>query len=200
MGKYKEAIVLIVSHFIYEKERSTLLDAFQLYKLPLHISQDYIDPVDGHVHRFQNRCLGTCSLKSGSVDFPQVTFYEITESEISESKLHQEVSSPEEDGTPESPPNSLDGLANFALSNNNTCNNNIKGLPPKKRKRRRVIRYEIIFTVDKGTVHLSPEHTFFVLPRDAVTECLTESIPHKVITTHQMNFFFQKKVTIFIYM
>ncbi|GAA5805912.1 hypothetical protein HPULCUR_011438 [Helicostylum pulchrum] len=156
------------------------MDAFQLYKLPLHISQDYIDPVDGHVHRFQNRCLGTCSLKSGSIDFPQVTFYEITESEISESKLHQEVSSPEEEHTPESPPNnnnnSLDGLANFALNNNN-----IKGLPPKKRKRRRMIRYEIIFTVDKGPIHLSPEHTFFALPRDAVTERLNESIPHKLI-------------------
>ncbi|KAG2236791.1 hypothetical protein INT48_006975 [Thamnidium elegans] len=147
-----------------EVNGSILLDAFQLYKLPLHISQDYIDPVDGHVHRFQNRCLGTCSLTSGSIDFPQVTFYEITESEISESKLHQEVSSPEEEPTPDSPPNNnLDGLANFALNNNN-----IKGLPPKKRKRRRMIRYEIIFTVDKGPIHLSPEHTFFALPRDAL--------------------------------
>lgn len=62
----------------------------------------------------------------------------------------------------------MDGLANFAL-------NNTKGLPPKKRKRRRMIRYEIIFTVDKGPIHLSPEHTFFALPRDAVTECLAET-------------------------
>lgn len=45
-----------------------------------------------------------------------------------------------------------------------------------------MIRYEIIFTVDKGPIHLSPEHTFFALPRDAVTERLSESIPHKVYT------------------
>lgn len=38
-----------------------------------------------------------------------------------------------------------------------------------------MIRYEIIFTVDKGPIHLSPEHTFFALPRDAVTECLTDT-------------------------
>lgn len=131
-----------------------------MYKLPLHISQDYIDPVDGHVHRFQNRCLGSCSLTFGSLVYPLATFYEITESEISEIN-RCEGSSPDDEAD-----TALDGLANFAL-------NNTKGLPPKKRKRRRMIRYEIIFTVDKGPIHLSPEHTFFALPRDAVTECLT---------------------------
>ncbi|KAG2192414.1 hypothetical protein INT47_007880, partial [Mucor saturninus] len=158
--------------------RNVLLDAFQLYKLPIHISQDYIDPVDGHVHRFQNRCLGSCSLTFGSIVFPLATFYEITESEISEINTRCDGSPDDDAFTPintTADNTALDGLANYAL------NTTTKGLPPKKRKRRRMIRYEIIFSVDKGPIHLSPEHTFFALPRDAVTECLTETSKVKTV-------------------
>lgn len=142
-----------------------LVDAFQTYKIPSNISQDYIDPVDGHVHRYQNKYLGVCSLQFGNQVYPQATFYEITESEISEMTCLAE-----EDEL--SPPLSSDASLP-------------KGLPPKKRKRRRMIRYDIIFTVDKGFIQLSPDHVFFTLSRDAVTECLTDAAPHKLL----MSFF-----------
>ncbi|CAO3653012.1 unnamed protein product [Mucor hiemalis] len=138
-------------------------NAFQVYKIPSNISQDYIDPVDGHVHCYQNKCLGVCSLKFGSQVYPQVTFYEITQSEISEMTCLAE----EDELSSNSPP-----LSDATLP---------KGLPPKKRKRRRMIRYDIIFTVDKGFIRLSPDHVFFTLSRDAVTECLTNASPHKLL-------------------
>lgn len=125
------------------------------------------------MHRYQNKCLGVCSLKFGSQVYPQVTFYEITESEISEMTCLAE----EDELSSNSPP-----LSDATLP---------KGLPPKKRKRRRMIRYDIIFTVDKGFIRLSPDHVFFTLSRDAVTESLTDANPHKVQTLIiSLSFFF----------
>lgn len=89
----------------------------------------------------------------------------------SSSSPHQE-----EESVPESPTSSLDGLASCALSN---------GMLPKKRKRRRTIRYDVIFTMDKKVSTLSNEHTFYAFPREAVTECLTTTAPHKVKTTYK---------------
>lgn len=146
--------------------------------------------MDGHVHRFQNRCLGVSGIKSGSHVFPHATFYEITESEISEIVSSTKLSS-------SSPPSSSSSTAHHhnqqqqqqhevsspeeeSHIQDSSSSSMIKGLPPKKRKRRRMIRYEIIFTVDKGPIQLSPEYTFYTLPRDAVTESFTDSAPHKV--------------------
>lgn len=135
------------------------------------------------MHRYQNKYLGVCSLQFGNQVYPQATFYEITESEISEMTCLAE----EDELSSHSPP-----LSEASLP---------KGLPPKKRKRRRMIRYDIIFTVDKGLIRLSPDHVFFTLSRDAVTECLTDAAPHKVhyfflyscfFSLLYFNFFFQQ--------
>ncbi|CEI90473.1 hypothetical protein RMCBS344292_04798 [Rhizopus microsporus] len=131
-----------------------LLEAFQPYKMPPVFShQTSTDHVDGHHSRFQTRCLGSCHIKLRSVTFPTCTFYELTESEISEIS-----SSYKEEMTDES----------TAL------------LPPKKRKRTKVIRYDLIFTVSNTSQIPMEQQTLYLFPREAMTECLTESAPHKV--------------------
>jgi hypothetical protein len=178
LGKhFIRALIITIDHQIVNhlsfysfKKSVNLLDVFQPYKIPVNLSQDYLDPADGQVHRSQERCLGISTLQIGDQVYPNCTFFEITESEISEvcssSSGHQE-----EESVPESPTSSLDGLASFALNN---------GISPKKRKRRRTIRYDVIFTMDKKVSTLSNEHTFYAFPREAVTECLTTTAPHKV--------------------
>lgn len=124
---------------------------FQPFKIS---NQELSDP-----HRFEQKCLGVACIHVGDKTIPQCTFYEIIEStEISE------TSSPEQEEllvySDES--SSLDGLASFALT---------KSLPPKKRKRRRMVRCDLVFTVDA---------TFYSFPRETLVECLTTTVPHKV--------------------
>ncbi|CAO3673004.1 unnamed protein product [Rhizopus microsporus] len=132
-----------------------LLEAFQPYRMPPVFShQTSTDHVDGHHSRFQTRCLGSCHIKLKSVTFPTCTFSELTESEISEIS-----SSYKEEMTDES----------TAL------------LPPKKRKRTKVIRYDLIFTVSNTSQIPMEQQTLYLFPREAMTECLTESAPHKIL-------------------
>jgi hypothetical protein len=115
----------------------------------------------------QSRYLGVSSIKLGTQVFPFCIFYEITDSEISivnrvkKVKLEQES---DEDEIPLSP-TALDCPA--------------KTLPPKKR-RKYLVQYEIIFSVEEGATPFSKDFTFYSLPQNAVTECLTETAPYKV--------------------
>ncbi|KAI7905425.1 uncharacterized protein BX663DRAFT_549427 [Cokeromyces recurvatus] len=147
-----------------------LLDAFQQYQLPLHLSEDVIDPVDGHVHRFQHRLLGVSSVQLGAKTFPHCTFFEMTESEIIDEEI---IISPEQAEPMHTIPNSeklCDGTTSLKMD-----------LDPKKNNySKRLIRYEIIFTNKKLSMP-SPGHIFYIFPQDAVTECLTTVAPHKVI-------------------
>lgn len=126
-------------------------DMFQPFKIPFVFShQTSDDPIDGQHNRFQSRYLGVCRMEYRSIIFPYCTFYELTESEISE------ISSSKEEMMDESP-----------------------ALPPKKRKK--VMRYDLIFSVDPASSQLSfDQQMLYIFPREAMSECLTESAPHKV--------------------
>ncbi|KAG1044044.1 hypothetical protein G6F43_011519 [Rhizopus delemar] len=127
-------------------------DMFQPFKIPFVFShQTSDDPIDGQHNRFQSRYLGVCRMEYRSIIFPHCTFYELTESEISE------ISSSKEEMMDESP-----------------------ALPPKKRKK--VMRYDLIFSVDPASSQLSfDQQMLYIFPREAMSECLTESAPHKIL-------------------
>lgn len=166
----KQHVINIFTPLLNKKKKSTnLFDVFQPYKIPFNLSQDYLDPVDGQVHRSQERCLGISTIQIGSQVYPNCTFFEMTESEISDVCSASSSPHQEDESVPESSASLLDGLASFALH---------RGM--KRRKRRRTIRYDVIFTLDKKVSTLSNEHTFYAFPREAVTECLTTTAPHKV--------------------
>ncbi|KAI8969650.1 hypothetical protein BDB01DRAFT_816510 [Pilobolus umbonatus] len=160
-----------------------LFDIFQQYNIPTSVTEDDTNTADP-IHSIQHRYLGKSSIKLGSYLFPFCTFYEVIASDSSDAsnqKIYNsmEVSSPDDDHSsvlPESTPSSLDGLAAFALNSNH-----VKVLPPKKRKRRRVVQSDIIFTLEKEAYQISPKHIYYCFPRDAMTECLTESAPHRVL-------------------
>lgn len=147
----------------YTKNKSlNLLDVFQPYKIPYQLLNDQADG-----HRFQQKCLGVACIHIGNVTVPRCTFFEIIESaEISDASPEQEECTFHSDES-----SSLDGLASFALT---------KSLPPKKRRRRRMLRYDLVFTVDKKADHITSLGTYYSFPREALTECLTTSTPHKV--------------------
>ncbi|KAG1455861.1 hypothetical protein G6F56_006967 [Rhizopus delemar] len=115
--------------------------------------QESADPIDGQHNPFQTRCLGVCRMELGSTVIPHCTFYELTESEITE------ISSFKEEMTDESP-----------------------ALPPKKRKRTRVIRYDLLFSTDPASGQVGfDQQVLYIFPREAMTECLTQSAPHKIL-------------------
>lgn len=127
---------------------------FQPFQMPsLFSHQESADPIDGQHNPFQTRCLGVCRMELGSTVIPHCTFYELTESEITE------ISSFKEEMTDESP-----------------------ALPPKKRKRTRVIRYDLLFSTDPASGQVGfDQQVLYIFPREAMTECLTQSAPHKVL-------------------
>ncbi|KAI8050143.1 uncharacterized protein B0P05DRAFT_563249 [Gilbertella persicaria] len=105
--------------------------------------------------RLKSRYLGMASLQLGSLVYSTCTFFEIAVSENSESS-----SSEEEEEVPS------DGL---------------DPLPPKKRKRpMNKMKRTLVFCTDKTDV-MSCHQAFYTFPRNAVTECLTQMAPHKMV-------------------
>ncbi|KAI9248202.1 hypothetical protein BY458DRAFT_465073 [Sporodiniella umbellata] len=136
-------------------QSSILVDMFQPFQMPSVFShQESTDPIDGPHQPFQARCLGACRMELGSIVMPYCTFYELTESEMSE------INSSKEEEMMDEPPT----------------------LPPKKRKRTKIIRYELMFSTEPASNQYSlDKQSLYLFPREAMTECLTQSAPHKIL-------------------
>ncbi|OBZ88924.1 GATA transcription factor 14 [Choanephora cucurbitarum] len=130
----------------------------QLNSAPLIAMFEPYEFCKEEMDRFKSRCLGQASLRVGSHMYSSCAFFEIV-SENSDG--HQS----EEEMLVESPLGEV-------------C------LPPKKRKRstclKSSMRYTIVFCME-GLTELSLDRPFYLLPRHAVTECLTSAAPHQIV-------------------
>ncbi|KAG2218409.1 hypothetical protein INT45_013153 [Circinella minor] len=177
---------------------SWIPEAFHRYTLPVNLNQDSISPDGGWTHRIQSRFLGVASLKAGSLCFPNtVSFYEITESEISEiaSSSSSKRSSPsqqqqqlQESSDNNDPDCCVDALLSLSTSEIFLGRSSPIALPPKKRKRRRVIRYDVIFCLDTihTTNHPPLDREYFLFPRDAVVEAVNQTSPFEVLVSYHL--------------
>ncbi|KAG0167370.1 hypothetical protein DFQ30_006127, partial [Apophysomyces sp. BC1015] len=179
-------------------------DAFQRYQFPAQWGQECVDPIDGHAQRFQSRFLGVSCLQFGSRYFFNASFYEITESEISEIAFPEKKSKHQGDDTfdqePEcSPVSTIEfqadlpevdaccGLVDGFSTNFFGPEKPLTTLPPKKRKRRKIIHYDVVFcfdtppTIPGEDIQLSPEHEYFLFPHDAIVEAVKKDPPFEVM-------------------
>jgi hypothetical protein len=167
--------------------RDWINQVFTSYPVPIDLGRDIVDPVSGNTIRIQYRYLGNASIQSGSHSCSNAMFYEITESELSEI--------------------AFDHKKNHTGSNSSTCSSDEvvtmatseitppavildsekspMALPPKKRKRRRVIRYEVIFCLENDTERdfrdtILDSRQYYLFPREAIVESLNDTPPLEV--------------------
>ncbi|KAI9265250.1 hypothetical protein BDA99DRAFT_559311 [Phascolomyces articulosus] len=179
---------------------SWLPEAFHRYTLPINLNQDSISPDGGWTHRIQSRFLGMSSLKVGSFCFPHTaSFYEITESEISEiasSSSSKRSSPPHHESSDNNDPDCcVDALLSLSTAEIFLGRSSPMALPPKKRKRRRVIRCDVIFCLDMTTPsssntfsnhHPPLDREYFLFPRDAVVEAVNQASPFEVLVSYHL--------------
>ncbi|KAF7727714.1 hypothetical protein EC973_007270 [Apophysomyces ossiformis] len=177
-------------------------DAFQRYQFPTQWDLDCVDPVDGHIPRFQSRFLGVSSLHLGSEYLCKVRFYDIAESEISEIPSQEKKCPSDEILDSESESNLLPttefqvdpsemgmacGPTDGPYVSTSTSEQYLPSLPPKKRKRRKIIRYDVVFCLDiphmfpGEEMQLSSEYEYFIFPHDAVVEAINRDPPLEVL-------------------
>ncbi|KAI9498832.1 hypothetical protein BDB00DRAFT_866909 [Zychaea mexicana] len=169
-----------------------IAEAFLQYTLPVNLNHDSVCPDgSGWTHRIQSRFLGVASLKIGSMFLPNMaSFYEITESEISEiASSSSKRSSPlqESSDSNNDPDSCVDALLSLSTAEIFLGRSSPMALPPKKRKRRRVIRYDVVFCLDTpASVDPSPDREYFLFPRDAVVEAVNQASPFEVLVSYHL--------------
>lgn len=167
--------------------RDWINQAFTRYPVPNDIGQDIIDPISGNTMRIQYRYLGNACVKSGTQFSSNAMFYEIAQSELSENskKNHQNGSnsstcSGDEVVTMASTSEITPPPPMAVILDTEKCP---MALPPKKRKRRRVLRYEVIFCLEtaKDFQHtILDSRQYYLFPREAIVESLNDTPPLEV--------------------
>ncbi|KAI8139835.1 hypothetical protein BJV82DRAFT_625180 [Fennellomyces sp. T-0311] len=158
-----------------------IAEAFHRYTLPSNLNQEVCSDGGSWTHRIQSRFLGVSCLKVGSCS-SQTTFYEISESEISEIAPSTKRSSESSDNDPEC----VDALLSLSTAEIFLGNKSPMALPPKKRKRRRVIRYDVIFCLDMAQKEPTQEREYYLFPRDAVVEAVNQASPFEVLVSYHL--------------
>ncbi|KAI9021473.1 hypothetical protein CLU79DRAFT_835714 [Phycomyces nitens] len=203
---------------IGRRETAWISDAFQPYQFPLQWGQDSVDPVDGLIHRIQSRFLGVSLIQSSTNHSANVAFYEVTESEIIEiaasdkrtkindpsaiPDLGKDVYGSDQLQTDQSAISdsvdtllSLSETSTLALLDNMMTDGILLGsekplavLPPKKRKRRRIVRFDVVMCLCSPELlamgpleQISTEQEYYLFPHDAVLETLNSAPPFEVI-------------------
>jgi hypothetical protein len=177
---------MISSNVLY---RDWISQAFTSYPVPIDLGRDIIDPISGNTIRIQYRYLGNASVKSGSHFCSNAMFYEIAESELTE------ISFDPKKNESNSSTCSSDEVVTMATSEITPpavildSEKSPMALPPKKRKRRRVIRYEVIFCLENSDFRdtILDSRQYYLFPREAIVESLNDTPPLEVTETKRLN-------------